>query len=150
MVDLLLALQIFHVVFLLLHDWIPVGPLNNPAAVRAEHSTGKILLGSLISTLPYVIALACSVHFLHHAWPHWLSIFLWIAYLFLFMGELEAWWAPWFGRAIKPERLASYERMFGDTHAFLPARNGVRINTLHVILHAATVATLIVLFMITI
>jgi hypothetical protein len=149
MLTFLLALQIFHVAFLLLHDWIPLGPLSDTAALRAEHPAWKLLLGTSISTLPFIIALACSLHFLHHVWPHWLFIFLWIAYVFLFMGELEAWWLPWFGRRIKPERVASYDRMFGATHAFLPARNGIRINTLHVILHSATVATLLVLAILT-
>jgi hypothetical protein len=35
--------------------------------------------------------------------------------------------------------------MFGATHAFLPERNGVRPNTLHVILHLMTLTTLVVL-----
>ena len=35
--------------------------------------------------------------------------------------------------------------MFGTTHAFLPERNGILLNTLHVILHAATVSLLIAL-----
>ena len=35
--------------------------------------------------------------------------------------------------------------MFGRTHAFLPERIGIRPNTLHVILHAATLTTLILL-----
>ena len=39
MLNLLLALQAFHVLFLLFHDWIPLGSLNNIAAVRAENST---------------------------------------------------------------------------------------------------------------
>ena len=41
MLNLLLALQAFHVLFLLFHDWIPLGSLNNIAAVRAENSTPK-------------------------------------------------------------------------------------------------------------
>ena len=74
--------------------------------------------------------------------------FLWIAYLFLFIGELEAWWIPYL-RGAKPERVARYETMFGATHAFLPVRNGIRINTLHVILHVLTVALLITLALLT-
>jgi len=46
---LLLALQAFHVLFLLLHDWIPLGSLNNIAAVRAENSLPKLLIGTAIS-----------------------------------------------------------------------------------------------------
>jgi hypothetical protein len=36
------------------------------------------------------------------------------------------------------ERAARYQAKFGRTHAFLPARDGIRPNTLHVILHVAT------------
>jgi hypothetical protein len=35
--------------------------------------------------------------------------------------------------------------MFARTHAFLPERNGMRPNTLHVVLHASTLATLLLL-----
>jgi len=35
--------------------------------------------------------------------------------------------------------------VFGATHAFLPERDGIRPNTLHLILHLATLTTLIVL-----
>ena len=38
-----------------------------------------------------------------------------------------------------------YRAMFGNTHAFLLPRNGIVPNTLHVILHAATLATLLLL-----
>ena len=138
---LLLALQVFHVLFLLLHDWIPLGPLSDPVAVRAENSLPKLLSATLLSSLPFVIALACSLRFQILGYPHWLLRFLWIAYLFLFAGELQAWWVPYFFGA-QPERVARYRTMFGTTHAFLPARNGIRINTLHVVLHAATLALL--------
>jgi hypothetical protein len=149
MLTLLLTLQIFHVVFLLLHDWVPLGALNDTAAVRAEHPAWKMLLGTLVSTLPFIVLLGFSLHFQHRGYPRSLMLGLWAGYIFLFMGELEAWWLPWLGRPVKPERVASYERMFGATHAFLPARNGIRINTLHFILHAATVATLVVLGVLT-
>ena len=39
-------------------------------------------------------------------------------------------------------RAARYRALFGGTHAFLPGRNGIVPNTLHVALHAATLATL--------
>lgn len=148
MLTLLLGLQVFHVAFLLLHDWVPFGPLNDPAAVRSENSRGKLLLATLLSTLPYAIALGFSKRHQRHGYPHWLFVYLWVAYIFLFIGELEAWWIPFF-RGAKPERIARYEAMFGRTHAFLSARNGIRINTLHCMLHAATVLLLISLAAIT-
>lgn len=148
MLALLLALQVFHVAFLLLHDWIPLGRLNDPVATQREHPGGKVLLGTLISSAPFLIALVFSIRHQHRGYPHWLLMFLWIAYLFLFVGELQAWWVPYF-RGAKPDRVSSYERMFGSTHAFLPARNGIRVNTLHCILHAATVLTLLTLAIVT-
>jgi hypothetical protein len=39
--------------------------------------------------------------------------------------------------------------MFGNTHAFLPERNGIRPNTLHILLHACTAATLVLLAQLT-
>jgi hypothetical protein len=82
--------------------------------------------------------------YLHSGWPGWLRIYLLIAYGFLFLGELEAWWIPYFVWP-QPKKAAEYEPMYSETLAFLPARNGIRINTLHVMLHAATVATLAIL-----
>ena len=48
-----------------------------------------------------------------------------------------------------PEHAERDARMYGATHAFLPARNGVRPNTLHVIFDFATVAILILLAVLT-
>ena len=59
-------------------------------------------------------------------------------------GQLTAWWVPYLIRP-EPVRAKRYRVMFGNTHAFLPERNGIVPNTLHCLLHVATVATLIVL-----
>ncbi len=45
----------------------------------------------------------------------------------------------------EPVRAERYRKMFGNTHAFLPERNGMVPNTAHVSLHIATLATLVVL-----
>ena len=82
--------------------------------------------------------------YLNSGWPTWLRFYLLAAYGFLFVGELEAWWIPYLVRP-QPKRAAEYDAMYGNTHAFLPPRNGIRINTMHFILHAATVATLLLL-----
>jgi hypothetical protein len=48
---------------------------------------------------------------------------------------------------IKPDRARAvrYQRMFGKTHAFLPTRNGLVPNTAHLMLHLATIVTLVIL-----
>ena len=80
MIGGLLALQLFQVLFLGLHDWVPLG----------------------------------------------------------------SWWLPYLVTP-DPVRAARYRTMFGRTHGFLPERNGITPNTLHIVLHVATLATLILL-----
>jgi hypothetical protein len=140
----LFGLQCFHVLFLCLHDWIPLGRLNDVKAVRAANPSGKLLLGTLISTAPFAFGLAASAYYIRSSYPHWLLWYLGIGYALLFVGELQAWWIPYFVRH-DTARAARYETMFGNTHAFLPARNGIKPNTLHVILHVMTLTTLVVL-----
>ena len=140
----LLGLQCFHVLFLALHDWIPLRSLNDLKAVRMANSIQKLFIGTLISLTPFAIGLYASVVHFGRAYPSWLVWWLWISYGFLFIGELQAWWVPYLLRS-EPIRAARYQSMFGATHAFLPERNGIRPNTLHVILHLATLATLFVL-----
>jgi hypothetical protein len=143
-VGALFVLQIFHVLFLSLHDWIPLGKLNDPKAVRATISSGKLLAATLISTAPFAFGLAASAVYLGRPYPQWLLLWIGISYAMLFVGELQAWWIPYFFW-VQPERAARYQAMFSGTHAFLPVHNGIRPNTLHVILHAGTLAILTVL-----
>ena len=140
----LLVLQCFEVLFLSLHDWVPLGPLNDLKGVSTADSLGKRVAATLISSVPFAVGLVASIINFGKPYPDWLFWWLWISYGLLFCGILQAWWIPYLFRA-EPERAARYKVMFGATHAFLPARNGIRINTLHVIFHAATVALLIVL-----
>jgi hypothetical protein len=146
--DVSFALQCFHVLFLALHDWIPLGALNDLRAVRSANPGGKLAAGTIISAIPFAIGLGASALYFGSPYPVWLFWWLWISYCFLFVGELKAWWIPYLFRA-DPALAARYRVMFGATHAFLPERNGIRLNTLHVILHAATVALLIVLGVLT-
>ena len=141
---LLLALGIFHVLFLLLHDWIPLGRLNDTAAVRAENPGSKLLIATLISTTPFAIGLYATVDYMQTGHPHWVFTYLWFSYAILFLGELNAWWIPYF-RGTDLQRIERYKQMFGRTHAFLPERHGIQPNTLHVILHIVTLTLLIVL-----
>ena len=140
----LFGLQCLHVLFLGFHDWIPLGKLNDVRAVREANAEGKLLLGTLVSLAPFAFGLAASAYYIGGSYPHWLLWYLGVSYLLLFLGELQAWWIPYFFRS-DPARAARYQVMFGNTHAFLPARNGIRPNTLHVTLHMLTLTTLVVL-----
>jgi hypothetical protein len=141
---ILLWLQSFQVAILLLHDWIPLFPLNNIRAARRGHSVLAMALATIVSSLFPSVGLALTLIYLKSGWPSWLYVYLLTAYGFLFVGELEAWWIPYL-LLPQPKRATEYEAMYGNTHAFLPPRNGIRINTLHFLLHVATLATLLVL-----
>jgi hypothetical protein len=142
--EALLGLQIFQVFFLALHDWIPLGRLNDVGAARAASPNGKLFVVTLISTLPFAIGLAATVFYWAQPFPGWLIVWLWVSYVILFLGQLRAWWIPYL-LVPEPARAARYRAMFGQTLAFLPERNGIRPNVLHILLHVSTLATLIVL-----
>ncbi|HTU81762.1 MAG TPA: hypothetical protein VMF61_06510 [Candidatus Acidoferrales bacterium] len=99
---------------------------------------------TLIQSVPFTIGLYFSARHSNGPFPGWLMAYLWISYGTLFAGQLRAWWIPYLFRP-EPERARRYCAMFGNTHAFLPVRNGLVPNTAHLTLHAATLATLVVL-----
>ena len=140
----LLGLQLFQVLFLWLHDWIPLGRLNDVHAVRRADPLRRLVLVTLLQSLPWTVGLVLSVRGLGRPYHGFVLWWLWITYGILFLGELRAWWLPYLLRP-DPVRAARYQTMFGNTHAFLPRRHGMAPNTLHVLLHAATLATLLLL-----
>lgn len=144
MMGLLIILQAVQCAILWLHDWVQIGTLTDIAAIRRQDTRGQVIRITLIQSVPYTIGLAASIDFARTGHPDWVWRWLWISYGILFAGELRAWWWPYLIQE-EPERAARYRLMFGRTHAFLPPRNGMVPNTLHVALHAATALTLIVL-----
>jgi hypothetical protein len=46
----LLALQVFQVLFLWVHDWIPLGRLNEVAAVRSQDTRRRLVTVTLIQS----------------------------------------------------------------------------------------------------
>lgn len=135
--NILLGLQVLQVSILIFHDWIPLGRLNDVATVRRVHGFKKILIGTLINAIPFSFGLAASLYYWGQPLPHWLWMYLIIAYGILFAGEIETWWLTYFFGYKDAARAAPYRTMFGSTHAFLPVRHGIAPNTLHVILHSA-------------
>ena len=144
---ILLALQVFQVAFLLLHDWIPLGRLNDVAAVQSQDSRTRLVMVTVLSSVPFAFGLVFTVRSFGQPIPLWLYVFLWVIYVGLLLGQLRAWWVPYLF-APDARRATRYRAMFANTHAFLPPRNGLVPNTLHVILHVTTAATLVVLFLI--
>lgn len=141
----LIALQAFQVIFLWVHDWIPLGRLNDVPAVRREDTPARLVMVTIVQSAPFTIGLFFSALYLGQPYPEWLNKWLWISYGLLLIGQLRAWWVPYLFKA-EPARAERYQKMFGNTHTFLPQRNGIVPNTAHILLHLATAATLVVLF----
>jgi hypothetical protein len=144
--SLLIALQAFQVLFLWLHDWVQIGRLNDVEAVRRVDPLRRRIVITLIQSVPYTIGLYFSIRAAGHPLPDGLYWYLLISYGLLFLGQLRAWWVPYLFRP-EPERATRYRQMFGSTHAFLPVRNGLVPNTMHILLHLATAATLLILIL---
>src|ERR1700689_3007255 len=140
-----LALQTFVVVFLLFHDWIPLGRLNNLAAIRGQDTLMRSIFVTLLPAVPAAIGLFFSAEHFGRSYPDWLETLLWITYSVFIVGILRAWWIPYL---VLPdaERAARYQIIFAGTHSFLPRRNGMAPDTLHTLFHLVTLATLIALF----
>jgi hypothetical protein len=144
--QILLALQAFQVLFLWFHDWIPLGRLNDVAAVRRQDTLGRLVRVTLIQSVPFTIGIFYSARYFHQPYPVWLHEWLWISYGVLFVGQMRAWWVPYLLKP-EPERAERYRKMFGNTHSFLPRRNGMVPNTAHILLHLATAGTLLCLLL---
>jgi hypothetical protein len=141
-----LGLQTIVVVFLLFHDWVPLGSLNNLAAIRREDSLARSIFATLLPAIPAAVGLFFSAEYFGEAYPHWLNMFLWITYGLFLIGVLRAWWIPYLFKS-DPERAARYQIIFANTHTFLPNRNGMAPDTLHTCFHLVALATLLALFM---
>ncbi|GLQ97299.1 hypothetical protein [Dyella mobilis] len=145
----LVFLQGFHVAFLWLHDWVPLGRLNDVAAIRRHDTVDRLIRVTLIQSVPYTLLLILSVIGLPQGPEAMPLMWLWIGYGLLFAGEIRAWWWPYLVRA-EPARTERYKGLFGHTHTLLPQRNGIAPNTLHCLLHLATAATLVLLLVLSI
>lgn len=123
-----LALQTCVVAFLLFHDWVPLGRLNNLAAIRGQDTLPRRILVTLLPAVPAAVGLFFSARHFGQSYPHWLEMFLWITYGLFILGTLRAWWIPYLvlpdkERAARP--LSNHLRR----HPLLPApaqRNGPR------------------------
>ena len=141
-----LALQAVVVAFLLLHDWVPLGRLNNLGAIRSQDTLLRSAFVTLLPVVPAALGLFFSARYFGRPYPDWLEMLLWITYGVFILGMLRAWWIPYLVFPDK-ERAARYQVIFANTHSFLPKRNGMAPDTLHTLFHLVTVTTVLLLFL---
>src|SRR3984957_9310421 len=102
----LLAFQAFQVFFLWVHDWIPLGRLNDVAAVRSQDTGRRLVTVTLIQSVPWTIGLCFSLLHFRRPYPDWLYDWLVISYGLLFIGQIRAWWIPYLSDRNRSELLA--------------------------------------------
>jgi hypothetical protein len=141
----LIGTQAIQVVFLLLHDWIPLGRLSNLAAVRAIDSTQRLLWTTLLSALPYAFGLGFSAATFPN-WPMWLRTYLDWMYGISLLAILRAWWIPYLSPS-DSARAERYRQRFAGTLAFLPKRHGFAPDALHTVYHVVVLATFALLIL---
>jgi hypothetical protein len=141
----LIALQSVQVVFLLVHDWVPLGRLSNLAAVQSIDSKSRLLWTTFLSALPYAAGLAASIATFPR-WPMWLSIWLEWMYTISIVAVLFAWWIPYLSPSDSP-RAERYRTRFAGTLTFLPKRHGFAPDALHTMYHATVLATVFLLIL---
>lgn len=144
-----LICQLCVVVFIALHDWLPLGRLNNLTGIRAVDTRLRRIVTTALSTLPFGIGLAGSVYYSGGRFPSWLFWLLAISYGLGLYGMLRAWYLPYLVYH-DSARARRYQERFANTHALLPMRHGIRPDTLHVSFHVVLVLTAALLFILAI
>jgi len=137
-----IGVQAFMLLFMLVHDWIPLGSLNDTTGVRSQNTPGELVCATVVNSVPVAVTLGLSIAFYRAAYPVLVKVLLIAILGLLLSGALLAWWIP-YAVGASPKRTARYAAMFGKTHAFLPARHGITPNTLHIVLHAATLVAFV-------
>jgi len=144
-IDALLALQLFVVLFIGLHDWIPLGPLNDVKAVRNAVSPGKLFVSTVLSTPPFAIGFAASVYCARTDFLSGCFGCYGLVTVSRSTELLRTWWIPYL-LIDEPARADRYQTMFGRTHTFLPVRNGIRPDTLHIALVTVIILLAVISF----
>jgi hypothetical protein len=137
----LIAIQILQLAFLATHDWITLGPLNDLAGIRSQNTTRELIVVTLIGALPVAMALTLTLLYYGKPLPLAAAVWIWGTYVLLLLGAIRAWWVPYLVRE-DSARAERFRIMFGNTHTFLPQRNGMAPNTLHVAFHFSLLITL--------
>ncbi|RDW15751.1 hypothetical protein CWR48_18620 [Oceanobacillus arenosus] len=133
----------FILLFMLVQDWVPLGPLNDLEAIAAENSTSELIVVTLIGVVQILILMGLLLLFVGKRYPIWAKLWLIIHPSCIFAGALMSWWVPYFFGIGAEERAERYDTMFGDTHSFLPIMNGIAPNTLHSLFHAVLLICII-------
>lgn len=111
----------FIFLFMLLHDWVPLGPLNDVKAVFETRSVHELIAVTLIGTLQFLLLMGLVLWRMGRTYPLWIKLWLIIHQGFIFTGALLDWWIPYLFGIGAEERVERYRAMFGNTHKYVEA-----------------------------
>ncbi|WP_010648682.1 hypothetical protein [Oceanobacillus massiliensis] len=132
---LLLAGYGLILLFMFIQDLVPLGQLNDIAAVKMENSTTGLIITTLIGVIQIMMLIGLSLLFIGKHYPIWAKLWLIIHPSCILAGAIWSWWIPYLTGINAEAKIERYTAMFGDTHAFLPTMNGIVPNTLHTFFH---------------
>jgi hypothetical protein len=140
---LFIALLVWHVLFLSLHDWVPLGRLTDLAALRSQRSLRARIIASIL--MGAIAGLALYLNWVESPTPsNGVLLFTLILYSFFLLGAIRAWWLPYlFGIGASEKLVAEYQVMFGNTYTWLPKRHGITVNAIHIVWHFTAVITVV-------
>ncbi|MFS0646301.1 hypothetical protein [Siminovitchia sp. 179-K 8D1 HS] len=133
----------FILLFMMFHDWVPLGPLNDVDSVAVNRPISELVIVTLFGTVQIMLLMGMVLFFIGKTYPLWIKLWLVIHQSFIMAGVLIDWWIPYFFGIGAENRVESYKAMFGNTHSFLPVMHGIVPNTIHVIFHATLLICLI-------
>lgn len=133
----------FITLFLALHDWINIYPLNDLETFNKYCSLRNKILMTIINTPFFIIYTILILYYWSAPMPWYAQAYLIVCNLLFLTGIIFSWWLPYFcGFPITQAQ--ELHKSHGTTHTFLPAIGNNPIpNTLHVIFHAIFIINMI-------
>ena len=133
--------------FLSLHDWIEIYPLNDLETFNKYCSLRNKILMTVIHTPFFIIYTGLLYYYWGAPVPFYAKAYMTICNALFLTGIIFSWWLPYFfGWPVS--QMQDLHETHGSTHAFLPKiKNNPIPNTLHVIFHLLFVINMIATFL---
>ena len=138
-----LACSVLITLFLLLHDWIDIYPLNDLAIFNKHCSLRNKVLMTIVNTPFFIIYTALLLFYWSTPFSWYAASYLIVCNVLFCIGIIFSWWAPYlFGWPV--EQTKELRETHGTTHNFLPRIGNNPIpDTLHVIFHLVFIINMI-------
>ncbi len=129
--------------FLALHDWINIYPLNDLETFNKHCSLRNKILMTIINTPFFIIYTGILLYYWSTPISSYAASYLTICNLLFFIGIIFSWWLPYFF-GWPATQVKELHATHGTTHTFLPAiGNNPTPDTLHIIFHLVFVINII-------